>query len=143
MDIEYDLNIEELNNRWARQENIDGWSQLIVKHTEDTVEYVTESPKSGIWRMYDTGHIQFDRMDTHRRAVENENEAFFLRITRKGDYLYEGADMGILVTRGRMMTDDFRLNNRAKHWIKAIRSQFKSEMVEDKKKPKLTGTLTK
>ncbi|WP_246054167.1 MULTISPECIES: biotin carboxylase [Antarcticibacterium] len=143
MDIEYDLNIEELNSRWAKQENIDGWSQLIVKHTEDTVEYVTESPKSGIWRMYDTGHIQFDRMDTHRRAVENENEAFFLRITRKGDYLYEGADMGILVTRGRMMTDDFRLNNRAKHWIKAIRSQFKSEMVEDKKKPKLTGTLTK
>ncbi len=143
MDIEYELNVDALNKRWALQDNIDGWSQLIIKHTEDTIEYVTESPKSGIWRMYDTGHIQFDRMDTHRRAVENENEAFFLRITRKGDYLYEGADMGILVTRGRMMTDDFRLNNRAKHWIKAIRSQFKSEMVEDKKKPKLTGTLTK
>ena len=143
MDIEYDLDIEAINTRWANQDNIDGWSQLVIKHTEDTIEYVTESPKSGIWRMYDTGHIQFDRMDTHRRAVENENEAFFLRITRKGDYLYEGADMGILVTRGRMMTDDFQLNNRAKHWIKAIRSQFKSEMVEDKKKPKLSGTLTK
>jgi biotin carboxylase len=143
MDIEYELDIKAINTRWAHQDNLDGWSQLIIKHTEDTVEYVTESPKSGIWRMYDTGHIQFDRMDTHRRAVENENEAFFLRITRKGDYLYEGADMGILVTRGRMMTDDFRLNNRAKHWIKAVRSQFKSEMVEDKKKPKLTGTLTK
>ncbi len=143
MDIEYELNVDALNKRWALQDNIDGWSQLIIKHTENTIEFVTEAPKSGIWRMYDTGHIQFDRMDTHRRAVENENEAFFLRITRKGDYLYEGADMGILVTRGRMMTDDFRLNNRAKHWIKAIRSQYKSEMVEDKKKPKLTGTLTK
>ncbi|CAM4192674.1 biotin carboxylase [Gillisia hiemivivida] len=143
MDIEYELDIEAINKRWSNQANLDGWSQLIVKHTEDTIEYVTDSPKSGIWRMYDTGHIQFDRMDTHRRAVENENEAFFLRISKKGDYLYEGADMGILVTRGRMMTDDFRLNNRAKHWIKAIRSQFKSEMVEDKKKPKLSGSLTK
>jgi biotin carboxylase len=143
MDIEYELDIEAINNRWSDQDNLDGWSQLIVKHTEDTIEYLTDSPKSGIWRMYDTGHIQYDRMDTHRRAVENENEAFFLRISRKGDYLYEGADMGILVTRGRMMTDDFELNNRAKHWIKAIRSQYKSEMVEDKKKPKLTGTLTK
>lgn len=143
MDIDYDLDIEAINNRWARQENIDGWSQLIVKHTEDTVEFITEAPRSGIYRMYDTGHIQFDRMDTHRRAVENENEAFFLRISRKGDYLYEGADMGILVSRGRMMTDDFQLNNRAKHWIKAIRGQYKSEMVEDKKKPKLSGTLTK
>lgn len=143
MDIEYELDIDALNKRWANQDNLDGWSQLIVKHTEDTIEFVTESPKSGIWRMYDTGHIQFDRMDTHRRAVENENEAFFLRISKKGDYLYEGADMGILVTRGRMMTDDFKLNHRAKHWIKAIRSQFKSKMVEDKKKPKLTGSLTK
>ncbi|MBZ9630207.1 biotin carboxylase [Salegentibacter sp. LM13S] len=143
MDIDYDLDIDAINDRWARQENIDGWSQLIVKHTEDTIEYITHAPKSGIYRMYDTGHIQFDRMDTHRRAVENENEAFFLRISRKGDYLYEGADMGILVSRGRMMTDDFQLNNRAKHWIKAIRGQYASEMVEDKKKPKLSGTLTK
>ena len=143
MDIEYKLDIETINKRWSNQENLDGWSQLIVKHTEDTIEYVTQAPKSGIWRMYDTGHIQYDRMDTHRRAVENENEAFFMRISKKGDYLYEGADIGILVTRGRMMTDDFELNNRAKHWIKAIRSQFKSEMVEDKKKPKLSSTLTK
>ena len=50
---------------------------------------------------------------------------------------------GNLVSRGRMMTDDFKLNNRAKHWIKAIRAQYTSEMVEDKKKPKLSGTLTK
>jgi hypothetical protein len=66
-----------------------------------------------------------------------------MRIAKKGDYLYEGADMGILVTRGRLMTDDFDLNDRAKNWIKAIRSQFSSVMVEDKRKPKLSGSLTK
>jgi hypothetical protein len=81
---------------------------------------------SGIWKMDEYGNIRYDRMDTHRRSVENENEAFFLRISKKGDYFYEGADMGILVMRGRFMTDDFELNERAKSWIKAIRSEYKS-----------------
>ena len=144
MDVEYDLNIKELNERWARQENIDGWSQLIVKHTEDTIEYVSEAPASGIYKMFDNGHIQFDRMDTHRRAVETENEAFFLHIAKEGDYLYEGADMGILVSRGRMMTDDFKLNARAKTWIQAIRGKYVSQVVEDKReKIVLSGSLTK
>lgn len=144
MDVEYNLNIKELNERWARQENIDGWSQLIVKHTEDTIEYVSEAPASGIYKMFDNGHIQFDRMDTHRRAVETENEAFFLHISKKGDYIYEGADMGILVSRGRMMTDDFKLNTRAKNWIQAIRGKYVSQVIEDKReKIALSGSLTK
>lgn len=144
MDVDYQLSVKALNDRWAKQENIDTWSQLIIKHTEDTIEYVNEAPKSGIYTMFDNGYIKFDRMDTHRRAVESEKEAFFLRITNRGDYLYEGADMGILVSRGRMMTDDFELTDRAKYWIKAIRSTYKSSMVEDKrKKLKLTGSLTK
>jgi hypothetical protein len=144
MDVDYKLNVNELNARWARQENIDGWSQLIIKHTEDTIEYVSEAPKSGIYKMFDNGHIQFDRMDTHRRAVETENEAFFLHIAKEGDYLYEGADMGILVSRGRMMTDNFQLNKRAIDWIKAIRGKYVSQVIEDKReKIALSGSLTK
>ncbi|MEJ2114034.1 MAG: biotin carboxylase, partial [Flavobacteriaceae bacterium] len=144
MDVDYKLNIKDINARWSKQENIDSWSQLIIKHTEDTIEYVSEAPVSGIYKMFDNGHIQFDRMDTHRRAVETENEAFFLHISKQGDYLYEGADMGILVSRGRMMTDDFKLNKRAKDWIKAIRSKYVSQIIEDKReKVVLTGSLTK
>jgi len=144
MDVDYKLNIKDINTRWSKQENIDSWSQLIIKHTEDTIEYVSEAPVSGIYKMFDNGHIQFDRMDTHRRAVETENEAFFLHISKQGDYLYEGADMGILVSRGRMMTDDFKLNKRAKDWIKAIRSKYVSQIIEDKReKVVLTGSLTK
>jgi|TARA_R110000737_G_scaffold104095_1_gene137237 biotin carboxylase len=144
MDIDYKLDVEALNNRWSRQENVDGWSQLIVKHTQDTIEYVSEAPRSGIWKMFDTGHIQFDRMDTHRRAVESESEAFFLHIAKEGDYLYEGADMGILVTRGRMMTDDFKLNERAKTWLNAIHGKYTSQIVEDRRAPMhLIGSLTK
>lgn len=144
MDVDYKLNVNAINSRWAKQTNIDGWSQLIIKHTEDTIEYISEAPKSGIYKMFDNGHIQFDRLDTHRRAVETESEAFFLHISKQGDYLYEGADMGILVSRGRMMTDEFKLNNRAKQWINAIRSKYVSQIIEDKReKVVLTGSLTK
>jgi glutathione synthase/RimK-type ligase-like ATP-grasp enzyme len=144
MNVDYKLNVKQINARWAKQENIDGWSQLIIKHTEDTIEYITEAPRSGIWKMYDNGHIEYDRMDSHRRAVETEQEAFFLHISKKGDYLYEGADMGILVSRGRMMTDDFQLNERAQNWISSIRAQYSSSLVEDKRpQVKLTGSLTK
>lgn len=126
MDHPYTLNVKAINSRWANKDNIDSWSQLVIKHTDDNLLTVTDAPKSGIWRMNEDGEIEYDRMDTHRRAVETESEAFFLRILRKGDYLYEGADMGILVTRGRLMTDDFQLNDRAKSWIDAIRKRFTS-----------------
>lgn len=138
MDRDYELDVDEINRRWNDEENVDSWSQLVVKHTEDTIEYVTEAPRSGIWKIQADDTILFDRMDTHRRHVELEEEAFFLRITRKGDYLYEGADMGILVMRGRLMTDNFQLTARAKKWISAIRANYKSiptaqpEAIEEK-----------
>ena len=126
MDRDYELDVAEINQRWAQEDNVDSWSQLVVKNTKDSIEYVTEAPRSGIWKMQKEGNMVFDRMDTHRRHVELDEEAFFLRITRKGDYLYEGADMGILVMRGRLMTDDFKLTPRAKSWIKAIHANYQS-----------------
>lgn len=144
MKVDYRIDVEKINERWARQRNIDEWSQLIIKHTEDTIEYVYEAPSSGIYKMFDNGHIQFDRMDTHRRAVESDKEAFYLHISKSGDYLYEGADMGILVSRGRMMTKDFKLNQRARKWIDAIRAQYTTRLIEDKRIEKqLKGSLTK
>lgn len=144
MDVDYELNVDSLNARWAKQENTDSWSQLIIKHTKKTIEQVTSAPRSGIWQIFDNGHIRFNRMDTHRRAVESESEAFFLRITNTGDYLYEGADMGILVTRGRMMTDNFHLTQRARTWINAIHNNYTSVVLDDKtEQPEIIGNLTK
>ncbi|MCB0154586.1 MAG: biotin carboxylase [Anaerolineae bacterium] len=123
-DVEYQLDVEQINQRWSRPENIDQWGQLVIKHTDDTLDVVTKAPPTGIWRMDERGQVSFSRYDTHRRAVESEAEAFFLRITNSGDYQYEGADLGILVTRGRLMTDDFQLTERAKAWIKGIKAHF-------------------
>lgn len=127
MDVDYKLNVTQLNRRWARPENIDGWGQLVIKYTEKKIEQVSAAPRSGIWKMLPDGQIQFNRMDSHRRAVEGEHEAFFLRIMKEGDYVYEGADLGILVMRGRMMTDDFLLTDKSKKWISAMKSLFETQ----------------
>ncbi|MEQ9043672.1 MAG: biotin carboxylase [Sneathiellaceae bacterium] len=120
----FKLDVDELNARWADPDMIDSWSQMVIKHTDDSVDIITKAPESGIYRMLEDGRVVFDRFDYHRRAVESENEAFFLRIQDAGDYRYEGADLGILVTRGRSMTNGFRLNERAKKWIHGIKSNF-------------------
>lgn len=121
---EFQLDVEELNARWSDPDMIDSWSQMVIKHTEDTVDILTEAPESGIYKMLDDGSVVFDRFDYHRRAVESDREAFFLRILKPGDYRYEGADLGILVTRGRSMNNRFRLTPRSKQWIDGIKSSF-------------------
>lgn len=120
----FELDVEELNARWADPDMIDSWSQMVIKHTEDSVDILTDAPPTGIYRMLDDGRVVFDRFDYHRRAVESEKEAFFLRILKPGDYRYEGADLGILVTRGRSMTSSFKLAERSKRWIEGIKQAF-------------------
>ena len=122
--VDFELDVAALNDRWADPDNIDSWSQLVIKHTKDSVDILTGAPQSGIWHLNDDGSVEYSRFDYHRRAVESEREAFFLRIAGPGDFRYEGADLGILVTRGRLMTKGFKLNDRAKQWITGMRAQY-------------------
>jgi hypothetical protein len=128
-DVDFELDVEALNSRWADPANIDAWGQLVMKHTQDTTELVTAAPRSGVWRLRDDGTAEFVRTQTHRRTVESESEAFFLPITKPGDYFYEGADLGILITPGRLMTEDHQLNDRAQAWTRAIRAHYASRPI--------------
>ena len=58
------------------------------------------------------------------------NDTHVVQITQKDNYFYDGADLGILVMRGRLMSDDFKLSLRGKRWIRAIRAQFKADMID-------------
>lgn len=120
----FNLDVEELNARWADPDMIDSWSQMVIKHTDDNVDIITSAPQSGIYKMLPDGRVVYDRFDYHRRAVESEDEAFFLRISNVGDYRYEGADLGILVTRGRSMTQNFQLTAKSKRWIHGIKNAY-------------------
>ena len=125
MDFQFD--VDDLNSRWSHPDYIDSWCQLVIKHTRDSVDIVTKAPSTGIWEMHDDGSIYYNRFDYHRRAVASEREAFFLRITGPDDYRYEGADLGILILRGRSMSDDFVLNERARAWIKGIINEYRAK----------------
>jgi len=122
--VPFEFDVHDLNARWSDPDNIDSWSQLVIKHTAEDVDIIQHAPQSGIWHMNDDGTLEYSRFDYHRRAVESEREAFFLRIGGPGDFRYEGADLGILITRGRLMTKGFKLNSRAKAWIEGIRQQY-------------------
>ncbi|HUP21546.1 MAG TPA: biotin carboxylase [Thermoanaerobaculia bacterium] len=122
--VDYELDVDAINRRWSDPAYMDTWSQMVIKHTRDTTEVIEEAPRSGVWALDESGAAHFLLAQFHRRTVERDNEAFFLRIAGAGDYLYEGADLGILLCPGRLMDDQARLTPRAKEWVAAIRSQY-------------------
>ena len=70
--------------------------------------------------------MRFARWGHDWHSLQDESEAFFLRVLGPGDYRYPGADLGVLVARSRMQTDDNELTDRAREWIAAVHGQFES-----------------
>jgi hypothetical protein len=62
--------------------------------------------------------------------VTHEDECFFLRVYGPGDYRFKGADLGVLVTKGRMQTAA-GLTQRCRQYIDGIRSQYVSEKLPE------------
>jgi len=124
MDVDYEIDVDELNERWTQPANIDEWAQFVLKETELITELITTAPSSGRWRLTSDGRATFVRPDTDWHTVADENEGFYLRIAGAGQYRYKGADLGIFVTRGRLMDDDYELTGRARQWIEGIKGAF-------------------
>src|SRR6185503_9691563 len=132
MDVEWELDLSKVQERWSE---FDNWSQLILKYPVDRVELITKAPASGIWQIDDDGAIRLVRKSIDWFLVSDENEAFYLRVYTAGDYRYHGADLGILVSRGRFQTDDRKLRERATAWVRAIHGQFDAIPLEDASAP--------
>ena len=124
LDVDYECDIDEINERWAREASVDVWSQIIIKETGGEVELLNRAPRAGIYRLTGDGTAEFNRWGYDWHWISDESEAFYLRILAPGDYRYPGADLGALVTRGRLQTDDNQLEDRCKRWITGIRAQF-------------------
>jgi biotin carboxylase len=125
-DVDYEIDVPALNEAWAYPGAVDEWSQFILKQTDEDVELITHAPRSGIWRLDPSaqGGIRFVRRETDWHTVSSKDEAFYLRIAAEGQYRYPGADLGILVTRGRLQTDEHELTERALAWITGVKAQF-------------------
>ncbi len=129
LDLDYEIDVDDINERWSRESAVDVWSQIVLKQTEPAVDLLTAAPRSGVYRLAPDGTADFLRPAWDWHGMHRESEAFYLRILAPGDFRYKGADLGALVTRGRLQTDDNRLERRCTDWIRGLRGQFSGTPV--------------
>ena len=55
MDVPYEIDVADINRRWALSAGDDVWSQIIIKETHPEVELLTAAPKTGVWKLDDRG----------------------------------------------------------------------------------------
>jgi hypothetical protein len=129
MDVDYSIDAEEINERWRELAAVDVWAQLIMKEPHDSVERIVAAPRTGTWHLADDGSLRFVGVTNDWHDVTHEDEAFYLRVYAAGDYRFKGADLGILVTKGRMQTAE-GLTQRCRDYIEGIRKHYQSESTE-------------
>ena len=130
LDISYDLDVAEINQRWRELAAVDVWSQLIMKTSDPRVRLIDAAPKTGIYRLQPDGSLRFERNTLDWHDLHDTDEAFFLRVHHEGEYLYKGADLGILVTKARMQTDE-GLTDKCVRFIDGIKSEYKATPTDE------------
>ena len=118
MDVDYEIDVDELNERWAHPRNIDDWTQFILKQTDDPIELITEAPASGIWRM--AGRPRDLVRPSRNRLAHRLGERRGVLPADRGAgsaTATPAPTSGILVTRGRFLDDEHELTDRARRWI--------------------------
>ncbi|MGE2730761.1 biotin carboxylase [Mycolicibacterium vaccae] len=127
MDVDYELDIDEVNARWERGYGEDEvWGQLIIEETAPDVEIFTSTPRTGVWRLHDDGGVSFARPGNDWATLLDESEAFYMRVASPGEIRCAGAQLGVLVTRGHLQTEDYQLTDRCRRWIAGLKAQFTS-----------------
>ena len=106
MDVDFEFDVDEINERWRELASADVWSQMVMKETDDGGPADHPTPRTGQYFLDRSGALVFRRAALDWHQLQNESEAFFLRIYGPGDYRWKGADLGVLVTKGRLQVDD-------------------------------------
>ncbi|MDN5760940.1 MAG: biotin carboxylase [Microlunatus sp.] len=144
--VEFELDVEEINERWRELAAVDLWSQMVIKETSPVVELITGSAPTGQYTVDRFGSLVFKRAALDWHQLQNSDEAFFLRIYGAGDYRWKGADLGVVVTKGRLQhavhDGPYSLSIRAKHLIGAIREQYAGLPLREVKSPAPSSNST-
>ncbi|MFN8099872.1 MAG: biotin carboxylase [Dermatophilaceae bacterium] len=125
MDVDYTIDTDEINERWTELAAIDQWSQLILKQPEDEVSQILAAPRTGTWAIQPGGRLEYRRPSRDWHGLQDESELFFMRVYGAGDYLFKGADLGIVMAKCRMQTDDPKsLTPRCEQIVAGVRAQY-------------------
>jgi D-alanine-D-alanine ligase-like ATP-grasp enzyme len=143
LDVDFDLDVDEINQRWRELAAVDEWSQMVIKETSPMVELLTASAATGQYYTDASGALVYHRAALDWHQLQNESEVFFLRIYGTGDFRWKGADLGVLVSRGRLQrrsdSGSDVLTIRAKHLIDSIRGQYVGTPLTGIDMPALSG----
>ena len=82
--------------------------------------------RTGVWRIDDDGRVSFSRTANDWATLLDGSEAFYMRVAAPGDLRSEGAQLGVLVTRSHLQTDDYQLSDRCQRWVKGMKAKFVS-----------------
>ncbi|MBS4728701.1 hypothetical protein MSM1_10280 [Mycobacterium sp. SM1] len=127
LDVDYQLDIDEINSRWERGYGEDEvWGQVIISETSPDVELFTATPRTGVWRIDDDGRVCFARSANDWATLIDGSEAFYMRVAAPGELRCAGAQLGVLITRGRLQSDDYQLTERCRRWVNGMKAKFAS-----------------
>jgi hypothetical protein len=98
----------------------------MIRETSPDLELLTATPRTGVWHLDDDGRISFARSGNDWDSLIDESEAFYMRVAAPGDVRCNGAELGVLVTRGHLQTNDYQLTERCRRWVEGIKAQFAS-----------------
>src|SRR5699024_8693343 len=124
LDVEFDLDVDEINERWEELSGADEWSQMIIKETAPITEYITHSPLTGQYCLDQYGTLAFNRAALDWHPLLYGSLACFQRVSGAGVYRWRGADLGVLVTTKPLQPGvggPDALSIRAKHFFDSIR----------------------
>ncbi len=143
LDVDFELDVDEINKRWEEIAGDDVWSQMVIKETSPGVERLDSTARTGQYSLDSGGALVFRRAALDWHQLQSEQEAFFLRIYGVGDYRWKGADLGVLVTKGRLQVETASgataLTIRARHLIDSIRAEYTGTALVDPTPAPSTG----
>src|SRR5699024_5589424 len=116
--IDFDIDIKEINERWEELAAEDEWSQMVIKHVDNTVAHIDVAPPTGRYVFDYHGNFVYAHPDNDWHLLSTEAEAFFLRIADAGDYWWKGADLGVLITKAPLENESGSLTLHAKYLIR-------------------------
>ena len=135
LDVDYEIDVDEINERWSN-EAADGRLEP-ARHQGARRSRSSCSPRRP------DGHLAARRRRRPHASPLGQRLAqppgrhggVLPARAAPGDYRYKGADLGILVTRGRLQTDDNELTERCRRWIEGVRAQFAGTPVDETADP--------
>ncbi len=119
LDIEYELDIEMLNERWLKVENL---SPLSFLHLKNVNESLAKPIPTGIYQMNNEGKVIFVRSAISPQELLNQEEVFWFSTTGINSKIVKGDEIGGLFIRSSVTEDGQNLTNKTKAWIAGLQN---------------------